>query len=240
MFGLSRCFFPRPEILFTSVLRLRHQLARNTSKWPTKNCIYLPFLRCPAVKLILHRVVASAVVVPEEAQPVSQASPPPQETNGSLKRRQSSVSSISSKRPRLSADGVGEAISPPRDAPPPNRKASLKMDSQEERNRGRRLFGNVLGALSQRSTTAAQRKRAEIEKKAQEKQRMRVEEDEAVRKERLEALNRKRRKEQVVWDERSMKIRHENIRATARFLRTDAEPRLVGLRIIEVFSGCGS
>ena len=176
---------------------------------------------------MVARVVASAVVVPEEAPPASQASPTPRETNGSLKRRQSSVSSISSKRPRLTVDGIGEAISPPRDAPAPNRKASLKMDSQEERNRGRRLFGGVLGALSQKSTTAAQRKRAEIEKKAHEKQRMRAEEDEAALKERLDELQRTRRKEQVVWDERSMRIRHENMRATARFLRTDAEPRLV-------------
>ncbi len=170
-------------------------------------------------------MVASAVVVPEDAQPPAQPSPPPPEHGVSLKRRQSSISSVSSKRPRLSASGG----SPLQDGPEraPSRKASLQMDPQEERRRGRRLFGAVLGTLSQSSTTAAQRRRADIDKKQQAKLQAQADEDEAVRQQRLEELQRKRRKEQHAWHEKSMRIQHDNMRAMAKFLRTDAEPRLV-------------
>ncbi|KAF2100485.1 hypothetical protein NA57DRAFT_54569 [Rhizodiscina lignyota] len=178
-------------------------------------------------------MVESAVVVPAEPLIESQASPPPPQRNGSLKRRQSSISSISSKRPRLSFDGAPEsrsANSPTQDTPAPIhsperaplRKASIDMDKK----RAKRMFGNFLGAISQKSETVSQRKRADVEKRAQAKLRQQSEEDEAARQQKLEEIQKKRKEQQVVWEEKSVEVRHSNMRATANFLRTDAEPHL--------------
>lgn len=56
---------------------------------------------------------------------------------------------------------------------------------------------------------------------------MQAEEDEIARSQRLAELVRKRKKEQVVWDEAGMRIRHSSMLAAARFLQTETEPRLV-------------
>lgn len=181
-------------------------------------------------------------MVPDEVEETPSAndlSPPPNDRNGSLKRRQSSISSNASKRPRLSVDANGDSFvrrsqASPRDArgpvsdrAAPVRKTSLQANTKEDRQRGKRLFGAVLGTLSQRGTTAAQKRRADIEKKQQAKLKMQAEEDELARNERLEELRSKRRKEQVIWDEAGMRIRHSSMLASAKFLRTETEPRLV-------------
>lgn len=145
-----------------------------------------------------HSTVASAVVVPEAQEPSS-----PQNT---LKRRQSSVSESGSKRPRLSIDGNHE---PDRDPAPPSAAADRRADRRksgqaEERKRGQRLFGALLGTLSQSSTTAAQKRRIDIEKKQQAKLKLQAEEFDQKQKERLEELMKVRRREQRKFDEQSV------------------------------------
>jgi len=114
----------------------------------------------------------------------------------------------------------------------------------EERRRGQRLFGALLGTLSQSSTTAAQKRRADIEKKQQAKLKLQAEEFDQKQKERLDELMKIRRREQKKFDEQSvselrlpesewlltlaqMRIRHSNLLAMAHFLQTKTEPRLV-------------
>ena len=76
----------------------------------------------------------------------------------------------------------------------------------EERKRSRRLFGALIGTLSQSSTktTAAQRKRADVEQKQQAKLKMQAEELDQERLKRLEAVMRVRRREQRKFDEQSV------------------------------------
>lgn len=112
--------------------------------------------------------IASAVVLPEpDEAPLPPASPP-----NALKRRQSSVTEDSVKRARTNGSDAADAST----APAPKRR---------ERGRERRLFGAVLGALSQNPTTAGQKRRSEIEKRQQAQRRQEDEEGEQRKAERL-------------------------------------------------------
>lgn len=105
--------------------------------------------------------IASAVVIPDElsvpASPVN-----------SQKRRQESISEETAKRPRLEAD----AAPSDNDRRDSDSKDTKPAPARRERGRERRLFGAVLGALSQNTATTAQKRRVEIEKRqlAQRKQ----------------------------------------------------------------------
>ncbi|KAF2180711.1 hypothetical protein K469DRAFT_714285 [Zopfia rhizophila CBS 207.26] len=171
--------------------------------------------------------IASAVVLPEPLQsPPAAASPP-----NSQKRRQSSASEQDSKRPRLNNEAdIGDrrgsdAVNTASETGPERRKSSATLDPKE-RTRGKRLFGQVLGALSQGSTTTAQRRRVDIEKRHQAKLKQQEEEDGQRRKERLAQLKAQRKKDQRKFDEQSMRIRHDNLLSMAHFLSTKFEPRL--------------
>ena len=78
----------------------------------------------------------------------------------------------------------------------------------EERRRGQRLFGALLGTLSQSSTTKAQRRRADVEKRQLGKLQQRDEELEEEKRRKLEKLNLLRTKEQNVWDEQNVQAYH--------------------------------
>ncbi|SLM37632.1 Pinin/SDK/MemA protein [Lasallia pustulata] len=156
--------------------------------------------------------VASEVILPE---PVSQPSSP----QGPVKRRQSSVSDSVNKRPRLGA----EASHGRQDAETPSRR---KSEQVEERKRGQRLFGALLGTLSQSSSSTAQKRRADIEKKQQAKLKLQAREYDEKKKQQLEALNVVRRQEQKKYNKQSMQIRHSNMLAASQFLQTEAEPKL--------------
>ncbi len=167
--------------------------------------------------------MASAVILPEleASQPVP--APPPS------KRRQSSVSDSTSKRPRLSKDG--SADSPPRphgspqpidnprdaDAPSERRRDPIqdrrKSSMQEERKRGQRLFGGLLSTLSQSTPNGQQKRRAEVEKRQQEKAKQQKAAEETRRKEMLANLQTVRRTEQVKFDEQSVRYTHRCITA---------------------------
>ncbi|KAI9702576.1 MAG: hypothetical protein M1836_001056 [Candelina mexicana] len=165
--------------------------------------------------------IASAVVLPEVPE-----SPSPRS-----KRRQSSVSETNTKRPRLSIDATKDIKSDQDHTPPPSASADQRPERRksghiEERKRGQRLFGALLGTLSQSSASSAQKRRTDIERKQQAKLKLQAEEYDEKQKKALDELLVVRRKEGRKYDEQSMRVRHSNMLAMANFLRTDAEPRL--------------
>ncbi|KAL8728003.1 MAG: hypothetical protein Q9166_005674 [cf. Caloplaca sp. 2 TL-2023] len=164
--------------------------------------------------------VASAVIVPEVEEQSTQA-------RDSGKRRNSSFSEQDSKRPRLNSETNRDQTGSSHPSAGPARPSDRRKNGQlEERKRGQRLFGALLGTLSQSSSSTAQKRRTDIEKKQQAKLRLQAEEREEQRKQRLESLMIVRRKEQKKYDKQSMHIRHSNMLAQAHFLQTKAEPKL--------------
>ncbi|KAJ5366351.1 hypothetical protein N7541_000292 [Penicillium brevicompactum] len=117
-----------------------------------------------------EETLASAVAVPE--QDTVRHSP-----EIHTKRRQSSVSEYDSKRRRLSSQANispqserRRPSSPPASTREPEERPSRPRGNRDEdRKRGQRLFGGLLGTLSQKPSNAAQRRRADIEKKQQDK-----------------------------------------------------------------------
>ena len=145
---------------------------------------------------------ASAVILPEAEEVTDSTLRPP-------KRRQSSTGSNDSKRPRLDHIQSDANTSTAREPPPsvPDSKTERRRSGAvEERKRGQRLFGALLGTLSQSSSGAStQRRRVDIEKKQQAKLKQQAEDyDEQKRKKRDEILAR-RRDEQKVYDKQSVR-----------------------------------
>ncbi|RHZ73847.1 hypothetical protein CDV55_107641 [Aspergillus turcosus] len=175
------------------------------------------------------RTLASAVAVPE---PDTLAPSP----DAGLKRRNSSTTDPDpdSKRRRLSTQE--DKDHPVADRKPsfsdtaeqrPDRRASRQANGRdEERKRGQRLFGALLGTLSQRSNTAAQKRRADIERKQQDKLKLQDEEYDELKKKKREERAALRKKEQRYYEEESMRTRHSNLLAMAHFLKTKSEPVL--------------
>ena len=110
-------------------------------------------------------------------------------------------------------------------SPPTRRKSSL-LTGTEERKRGQRLFGNLLGTLSQTSSKPTHKKRDEIEKRQVERMKREKEDREREKRERKEELARVRGKEKDVWERESREVQLRNRRAQAGFLRTETEPVL--------------
>ncbi|KAI9826294.1 MAG: hypothetical protein M1832_000211 [Thelocarpon impressellum] len=162
-----------------------------------------------------HLTIASAVVVPDPTEP---AAPSPPALG---KRRQSPTSDSGGKRPRLDAGQDEQVSTGP--AGQGDRRSSHKA---EERKRGQRLFGALLGTLSQSPSTNAAQRRADIEKKQQAKLKQQAADYDEKKRERTRELLAVRRREQKRFDEQSMRIRHSNTLAMARCLHTSAEPRL--------------
>ncbi|KAH9204333.1 pinin/SDK/memA/ protein conserved region-domain-containing protein [Leptodontidium sp. 2 PMI_412] len=173
--------------------------------------------------------IASAVVIPEA-----------EALTAPLKRRQSSASDSTSKRPRLSLDASSHSPPTLRDSPQPIESSKpepevkpedgaqnrRKSSVQEEKKRGQRLFGGLISTLSQSTPNGQQKRRLEIEKRQQEKVKQQKEADEARRREKLANLKAVRRAEQIVYDEAEMRTRHSNLLAMANFLCTKAEPKI--------------
>ncbi|PWY69150.1 hypothetical protein BO70DRAFT_365967 [Aspergillus heteromorphus CBS 117.55] len=182
--------------------------------------------------------LASAVLLPEP-------SPPPQpepalkrdqdyyhhhhQAPNYPKRRKSSLtshapSSPDSKRRRLSPRPSDRKPSSPDTAAA----ARPRRPRDEDRKRGQRLFGALLGTLSQSgpSNNAAQKRRADIERRQQDKLKLQDEAYGELRRRRREEKEQGRRREQRVYEGEVMRVRHANLLAEARFLRTRAEPAL--------------
>ncbi|PGH02479.1 hypothetical protein GX51_04647 [Blastomyces parvus] len=173
-------------------------------------------------------IIASAVALPEQEE----------SSESRLKRRQSLADDNESKRRRLSTNNEhpeskeNQASSPIATTSKPISDATDQRDSRrksgiaEERKRGQRLFGALLGTLSQSSSTATQKRRADIEKKQQAKLRMQEEEYNELTRKKKEDLLAMRKKQQRTYDAQSMRLRHSNQLAMAHFLKTTTEPVL--------------
>ncbi|KMU85858.1 hypothetical protein CIHG_03387 [Coccidioides immitis H538.4] len=114
--------------------------------------------------------IASAVALPD---------PEPSSPDATLKRRQfPSQEDNNAKRRRVStsqaqstADDTSQVspVVPRTSVDDGKEKGRQKTGREEERKRGQRLFGALLGTLSQSSLTATQKRRADIERKQQAK-----------------------------------------------------------------------
>ena len=139
--------------------------------------------------------IASVVILPEDSPPPAS---PIEQSNGH-KRRQSSISDENAKRPRLdnedAQNGRRESTAQTKPAAPVKR----------ERGRERRLFGAVLGALSQApSTTAAQKRRSEVEKRQLALRKQESEESDQRKAERIARRKVQRWKEQKRFERDSV------------------------------------
>lgn len=124
----------------------------------------------------------------------------------STKRRQFSFEEGGAKRPRLSQSSAHDAEDRGSKSPfGHNQPSDRRKNGQlEERKRGQRLFGALLGTLSQSSSSTAQKRRLDIEKKQQAKLRLQAEEYDEKKKQRLDALMDVRRREQKKYDKQSV------------------------------------
>ncbi|CRG84191.1 hypothetical protein PISL3812_01509 [Talaromyces islandicus] len=176
--------------------------------------------------------LASAVAVaqPEEPEP-AHTSP---ETGH--KRRQSSTSDSGNKRRRTSEQHDGS----PRDSrrspsqhatDPDSRRPAARRGglAAEERKRSKRLFGGLLGTLSQSSSNTAQKRRADIEQRQQAKLRMQDERHVEARLKKKGDLIAERRSQQKELERHAMTAKHKNLLQTANFLRTKTQPILLWL-----------
>ncbi|KAK0661158.1 pinin/SDK/memA/ protein conserved region-domain-containing protein [Cercophora samala] len=109
-------------------------------------------------------------------------------------------------------------------APPPK-----KSVTQEERKRGQRLFGGILGTLSgqTRESSNLHKRRLDIEKRQHERAQKQEVEDEKHRRGRVERTRRERLIDQIEVDEKSMHARHEDMMEKARSLMTRGYPRIL-------------
>ncbi|KAG6003666.1 hypothetical protein E4U21_001827 [Claviceps maximensis] len=123
---------------------------------------------------------------------------------------------------------------PSRPESPPQRRPSIPGTSQdrresviqEEKKRGKRLFGGLLSTLSQTSTNSQHKRRQEIERRQQERLQKQREQDDQKRAERLSKIREARLVEQVDFQEEAMRHRHTKLLALAEFLRTKTEPAI--------------
>ncbi|KAK8150655.1 hypothetical protein G3M48_000076 [Beauveria asiatica] len=110
------------------------------------------------------------------------------------------------------------------DEHPPERRPTVA--TQEDKRRGKRLFGGLMNTLNQGPSTIQQKRRQEIEKRQKERMQKQDAEDGQRRAERLAQLRAVRIREQIVFDEEVMRNRHVKKLALARYLQTKAEPRI--------------
>ncbi|KAL5360117.1 pinin/SDK/memA/ protein conserved region-domain-containing protein [Aspergillus floccosus] len=173
--------------------------------------------------------LASAVVIPEQESTIPSPDAPTKRRNSSLaddptpdsKRRRLSTHEDHPPQPAHSPDRQ-----PANDNTENDRRSRPAGRREEDRKRGRRLFGALLGTLSQSSSSAAQKRRADIERRQQDKLKLQDEEYDELKRKRREERAVVRRCEQRVYEAEAMRTRHANLRATAHFLKTQSEPVL--------------
>ncbi|KAF5629092.1 peroxin 26 [Fusarium tjaetaba] len=102
-----------------------------------------------------------------------------------------------------------------------------KNATQEEKRRGKRLFGGLLSTLSQTSGSVQQKRRLEIERRQQDRlQKQNIEED-RLREEKRLRLTEIRRGQQLTFDEEVMHSKHAKMLAMAPYLRTKSRPHIL-------------
>lgn len=137
------------------------------------------------------RSLASAVALPEPLSPES-----------GLKRK-SSISNADRKRRRLSSqeDHISSQVFDHTGERNPIRRGGGRT---EDRKRGQRLFGALLGTLSQSSSTPSQKRREDIEKRQQAKLKQQEEEYDELKRKKREELISARRKEQRLYEKEAV------------------------------------
>ncbi|KAF5668928.1 hypothetical protein FHETE_5195 [Fusarium heterosporum] len=101
-----------------------------------------------------------------------------------------------------------------------------KLATQEEKKRGKRLFGGLLSTLSQTAGGTQHKRRLEIERRQQERIHKQSIEDDKVREEKRARLTEIRKGEQIVFDEEVMRNKHAKMLAMAQYLRTKSRPQI--------------
>jgi len=176
---------------------------------------------------------ASSAAIVLEPEPEAPISP-------STKRPRSASPEPAPKRARLSQDGTADSPSTARASPPavePEKQAREEMaldplqarrksSAIEEKQRGKRLFGGLLSALSRTTPDGSQKRREEAEKRQAAKAQQLEVEAKAREAEMLEKRAKLRKAQQIKWDENSMRTRHANMLAIANFLPTRSKPKL--------------
>jgi hypothetical protein len=172
--------------------------------------------------MVLHRMVASAVIIPDVPEVAIES---PTTHTSTLKRRHTDASEPDpSKRLRLSPDANEDLTSNtnghnhvPQDSSVaneslPKRGPRKPAGRDEERKRGQRMFGALLGALSAsgsstRRGAGVQKKRMDIEKRTQAKLQQIHVEDEKNKQNQVERILRQRRREHWVFEEQAVSLR---------------------------------
>lgn len=169
-------------------------------------------LNIQANSWLSYRTLASAVALPDPDTLRQSADYGP-------KRRMSSVSEYDSKRCRLSMQdndisAHSQRRPPSSPAPVPDRPAERRPARQgagdgagrdEDRKRGQRLFGALLGTLSQSSNSVANKRRANIEKRQQDKLKSQAEEYDELKKQRRDRRDAIRKKEQPLYEREAVR-----------------------------------
>ena len=93
----------------------------------------------------------------------------------------------------------------------------------EERKRGQRLFGALLGTLSQSSSSTAQKRRTDIERKQQAKLKSQADELDEKKRQRLDAIWEVRRREQIKYDRQSVRYGLSMYQSIETDIPTDAD-----------------
>lgn len=154
---------------------------------------------------MIYRTLASAVAVPEQ-DTLRQSPELP------AKRRKSSVTEHEPKRRRLSAQEgspQSQAQRPSSPAQEPEQSAEkrpVRRGREDERKRGQRLFGGLLGTLSQSSNSAAQKRRADIEKRQQDKLKSQDNEYDGLKKRHKDRRDVIRRKEKPFYEREAVSL----------------------------------
>ena len=121
------------------------------------------------------------------------------------KRKQSNASLDGAKRQKLEdEETVGMKVEDRAAVTEDNHARRRASKDVDERRRGKRLFGALLGTLAQNSSSTAQRRRTDIEQKQREKLKIQAEVDDEKKKQRLDALTEKRRLEQERYNEQTV------------------------------------
>ncbi|GKT47940.1 uncharacterized protein ColSpa_08121 [Colletotrichum spaethianum] len=157
----------------------------------------------------------------ESRAPANTINPGPMSPEAeATQKRKASIDSVdgdsSSKRPKIEEGDhrdpptqdstVSPTSSRPRDGDAganTTRRAPLSRD--EEKKRGKRLFGGLLSTLSQTNTSSQHKKRREIEQRQHEKAQKQRAEDEKRRTEKLARITEARWREQIKFDEKAVR-----------------------------------
>ena len=124
----------------------------------------------------------------------------------SAKRRGLPLVSETEKRVRLDNSDLERSVLITQDDASSSRAKRRLSGATEERKRGKRLFGALLGTLSQSSSSAAEKRRLDIEKKQQAKLKSQSDHLDEKRKQRHNALQEVRKQEQKKYEHQSVSI----------------------------------